>query len=36
MFDAVLDAIRMPRAAVGRPRCCPDRVLADKADSSVI
>lgn len=34
MFDAVLDAIRVPRATVGRPRRRPDRVLADKAYSS--
>lgn len=34
MFDAVLDAIKVPRATVGRPRRRPDRVLADKAYSS--
>lgn len=30
MLDAVLDAIKVPRATVGRPRRRPDRVLADK------
>lgn len=34
VFDAVLDAIRVPRATVGRLRRRPDRVLADKAYSS--
>ena len=33
-FEPVLDAIRVPRPGVGRPRCRPDRVLADKAYSS--
>ncbi|MGV5048156.1 IS5 family transposase [Rhodococcus pyridinivorans] len=33
-FEAVLDAIRVPRLGVGRPRCRPDAVLADKAYSS--
>ena len=33
-FEPVLDAIRVPREGVGRPRCRPDRVLADKAYSS--
>lgn len=30
----VLDAIRVARPGPGRPRCCPTRVLADKAHSS--
>lgn len=34
VFDAVSDAINMPRGMVGRPRRRPDRVLADKAYSS--
>ncbi|GAA2340287.1 hypothetical protein GCM10010431_74670 [Streptomyces kunmingensis] len=34
VFDAVLDAIKVPRATVGRPRRRPDGVLADKAYSS--
>lgn len=34
MFEAVLDAIRVPRIGHGRPRTRPDRVLADKAYSS--
>ena len=33
-FEPVLDAIRVPRQGPGRPRCRPDRVLADKAYSS--
>jgi len=33
-FGAVLDGIRVPRLAAGRPRTRPDRVLADKAYSS--
>uniref|UniRef100_UPI00397EDCA1 IS5 family transposase n=1 Tax=Nocardia terpenica TaxID=455432 RepID=UPI00397EDCA1 len=33
-FTAVLDAIRVPRAGLGRPRQRPERVLADKAYSS--
>jgi transposase len=33
-FGAVLDGIRVPRVGAGRPRTRPDRVLADKADSS--
>lgn len=33
VFGAVLDAIRVPRTAAGRPRSRPDRVLADKAYS---
>ena len=33
-FTAVLDAIRVPRLASGRPRTRPDRVLADKAYGS--
>jgi transposase len=33
-FRAVLDGIRVPRLAGGRPRTTPDRVLADKAYSS--
>lgn len=34
MFDAVLDAIKVPRSTVGRPRRRPDCVLAGKAYSS--
>ncbi len=34
VFEAVLDAVRIPRAGRGRPRTRPDRVLADKAYSS--
>lgn len=34
VFEAVLDAVRVPRAGRGRPRTRPDRVLADKAYSS--
>jgi transposase len=30
-FAAVLDGIKVPRPGPGRPRCRPDRVLADKA-----
>lgn len=33
-FDAVLDAVRVPRTGVGRPRRRPDTVIADKAYSS--
>jgi transposase len=33
-FRAVLEGIRVPRPAAGRPRTRPDRVLADKAYSS--
>jgi transposase len=33
-FAAVLDSIKVPRLGPGRPRTCPDRVLADKAYSS--
>ncbi|MEO3749008.1 IS5 family transposase [Plantactinospora sp. B5E13] len=33
-FTTVLDRIRVPRLGVGRPRCRPERVLADKAYSS--
>jgi transposase len=33
-FVAVLDGIRVPRPAGGRPRTTPDRVLADKAYTS--
>jgi transposase len=33
-FAAVLDGIRVPHTGPGRPRTCPDRVLADKAYSS--
>ncbi|EDY44547.2 IS4 family transposase [Streptomyces sp. SPB074] len=33
-FGQVLDGIRIPRAAAGRPRTTPDRVLGDKAYSS--
>jgi transposase len=34
VFEAVLDAVRVPRSGRGRPRTRPDRVLADKAYSS--
>ncbi len=34
VFDAVLDAVRVPRTGVGRPRRRPDAVIADKAHSS--
>jgi transposase len=34
VFDAVLDAVRVPRAGAGRPRRRPDAVIADKAYSS--
>lgn len=33
-FNAVLDAVRVPRIGVGRPRRRPDAVIADKAFSS--
>ncbi|WP_199729649.1 IS5 family transposase [Micromonospora sp. M71_S20] len=33
-FVTVLDGIRVPRPGGGRPRTCPDRVLADKAYTS--
>jgi transposase len=33
-FTTVLQRIRVPRPGAGRPRCRPDRVLADKAYSS--
>ncbi|MFJ4800788.1 IS5 family transposase, partial [Streptomyces murinus] len=33
-FDAVLEAVRVPRTGVGRPRRRPDTVIADKAYSS--
>ncbi len=33
-FDAVLNAVRVPRAGAGRPRRRPDVVIADKAYSS--
>jgi transposase len=33
-FEAVLEAIHVPRDGRGRPRCRPDRVLGDKAYSS--
>jgi len=33
-FEVVLQGIRVPRAAGGRPRTRPDRVLADKAYGS--
>ena len=33
-FTTVLGRIRVPRLGAGRPRCRPDRVLADKAYSS--
>lgn len=34
VFEAVLNAVRVPRAGRGRPRARPDRILADKAYSS--
>ncbi|MFV0131615.1 IS5 family transposase [Streptomyces sp. HMX112] len=34
VFDAVLDAVRVPRSGAGRPRRRPDAVIADKAYSS--
>lgn len=34
VFDEVLNAVRVPRAGVGRPRRRPDAVIADKAYSS--
>ncbi len=33
-FQPVLERIRVPRLGVGRPRCRPDRVRADKAYGS--
>lgn len=33
-FGQVLDGIRVPRAAIGRPRTTPNRALGDKAYSS--
>jgi transposase len=33
-FVPVLEAIRVPRMGAGRPRCRPERVLADKAYTS--
>ncbi|WTJ25131.1 transposase [Streptomyces pseudovenezuelae] len=33
-FQPVLERIRVPRMGVGRPRCRPDRVRADKAYGS--
>lgn len=33
-FGAVLDAVRVPRTGVGRPRRRPDAVIADKAYST--
>ncbi|MFG2802441.1 transposase [Streptomyces pseudovenezuelae] len=33
-FQPVLERIRVPRVGVGRPRCRPDRVRADKAYGS--
>ncbi|WP_405448679.1 IS5 family transposase [Streptomyces erythrochromogenes] len=33
-FQSVLERIRVPRVGVGRPRCRPDRVRADKAYGS--
>lgn len=32
-FEAVMDAVRVPRAGEGRPRTRPDRILAGKAYS---
>lgn len=34
VFGQVLAAIRVPRCGTGRPRCRPDRVIADKAYSA--
>lgn len=34
MFDTVLQAVRVPRPTVGRPRRRPETVIADKAYSS--
>ncbi|MFJ4859151.1 IS5 family transposase [Streptomyces sp. NPDC088730] len=34
VFDTVLDAVRVPRLSVGRPRRRPETVIADKAYSS--
>jgi transposase len=33
-FQVVLDRVRVARIGCGRPRCTPDRVLADKAYGS--
>ncbi|MEU9879008.1 IS5 family transposase [Streptomyces phaeochromogenes] len=33
-FEPVMDKIRVPRLGVGRPRCLPDSVGADKAHSN--
>ncbi|MGC0397412.1 hypothetical protein RKD27_000056 [Streptomyces sp. SAI-126] len=33
MFDTVLQAVRVPRPIVGRPRRSPETVIADKAYS---
>ncbi|MGW9499333.1 transposase [Streptomyces prasinus] len=32
--QTLLERIRVPRTGPGRPRCRPDRVIADKAYSS--
>jgi hypothetical protein len=34
-FDAVLDAVRVPRTGVGRPRRRPEAVIADKTSDAV-
>src|SRR3954449_8552169 len=34
-FEPVLQAIRVPRQGPGRPRCRPDRVLADKTSHAI-
>ncbi|GAA4130843.1 hypothetical protein GCM10022416_08980 [Actinomadura keratinilytica] len=34
VFPQVLSAITVPRTGPGRPRCQPDRVIADKAYGS--
>jgi transposase len=34
MFAQLMDALRVPRVGPGRPRTCPDHVLADKGYSS--
>ena len=34
MFAPLLAALRIPRSGAGRPRTCPDYVVADKGYSS--
>ncbi|MFE2022970.1 IS5 family transposase [Streptomyces sp. NPDC059499] len=34
VFNTIMDTLRVPRPGVGRPRCRPDAVIADKAYSS--